>query len=227
MARTNIFYLPTDDSCKKIVIASAVASEGKSTCSINISKVLAQAGKRVLLIDADMRRPRIAQYLTIDKQEGLSEYLAGIIDNAEIIKNTDLGFDIIVSGNVSSSSAELLATPRVSTLLDECSKSYDYIIIDTPPVNVVTDATVLADKTDGYLLTVRAEFSNVDDIKQMVHSLEQVDAKILGIILENVDPKTEMYGKYSRYGKYGRYGRYGKYSRYYKNYYSGYSQYKC
>ncbi len=227
MARTNIFYLPTDDSCKKIVIASAVASEGKSTCSINISKVLAQAGKRVLLIDADMRRPRIAQYLTIDKQEGLSEYLAGIIDNAEIIKNTDLGFDIIVSGNVSSSSAELLATPRVSTLLDECSKSYDYIIIDTPPVNVVTDATVLADKTNGYLLTVRAEFSNVDDIKQMVHSLEQVDAKILGIILENVDPKTEMYGKYSRYGKYGRYGRYGKYSRYYKNYYSGYSQYKC
>ena len=226
-ARTNIFYLPTDDSCKKIVIASAVASEGKSTCSINISKVLAQAGKRVLLIDADMRRPRIAQYLTIDKQEGLSEYLAGIIDNAEIIKNTDLGFDIIVSGNVSSSSAELLATPRVSTLLDECSKSYDYIIIDTPPVNVVTDATVLADKTDGYLLTVRAEFSNVDDIKQMVHSLEQVDAKILGIILENVDPKTEMYGKYSRYGKYGRYGRYGKYSRYYKNYYRGYSQYKC
>lgn len=220
MARTNIFYLPTKDSCKKIVIASAVASEGKSTCGINVSKILAQAGKKVLLIDADMRRPRIARYLTIDKQEGLSEYLAGINDNAEIVKNTDLGFDIIVSGNVSSSSAELLATPRVSTLLDECSKNYDYIIIDTPPINVVTDATVLADKIDGYLLAVRAGFSNVDDIKQMVHSLEQVEAKILGIILENVDPKTEMYGKYSRYGKYRKYGRY------YKNYYSGYSKYK-
>ena len=220
MARTNIFYLPTKDSCKKIVIASAVASEGKSTCGINISKTLAQAGKKVLLIDADMRRPRIAQYLAIDKQEGLSEYLAGICDNADIVKNADLGFDIIVSGNVSSSSAELLATPRVSTLLDECSKHYDYIMIDTPPANVVTDATVLADKIDGYLLSVRAGFSNVDDIKQMVHSLEQVDAKILGIILENVDPKTEMYGKYSRYGKYGKYGRY------YKNYYSGYASYK-
>ncbi len=220
MARTNIFYLPTKDSCKKIVVASAVASEGKSTCSINISKTLAQAEKRVLLIDADMRRPRIARYLTIDKQEGLSEYLAGISDSAEIIKNTKFGFDIIISGNVSSSSAELLATPRVNTLLDECSKNYDYIIIDTPPVNVVTDATVLADKIDGYLLAVRAGFSNVDDIKQMVHSLEQVDAKILGIMLENVDPKTEMYGKYSRYGKYGKYGRY------YKNYYSGYSKYK-
>ena len=85
---------------------------------------------------------------------------------------------------------------------------------------MVTDATVLADKIDGYLLAVRAGFSNVDDIKQMVHSLEQVDAKILGIMLENVDPKTEMYGKYSRYGKYGKYGRY------YKNYYSGYSKYK-
>lgn len=223
MARTNIFYLPTKDNCKKIVIASAVASEGKSTCGINISKSLAQAGKRVLLIDADMRRPRIARYLTIDKQEGLSEYLAGISDNAEIFTNTDLGFDIIVSGNVSSSSAELLATPRVGALLDECSKNYDYIIIDTPPVNVVTDATVLADKIDGYLLTVRAGFSSVDDIKQMVHSLEQVDAKILGIILENVDPKTEIYGRYNRYGKYGKYS---KYDRYYNNYYSDYSKYK-
>ena len=172
------------------------------------------------MIDADMRRPRIARYLAIDKQEGLSEYLAGISDNAEIIKNTDLVFDIIVSGNVSSSSAELLATPRVSTLLDECSKYYDYIIIDTPPINVVTDATVLADKIDGYLLAVRAGFSNVDDIKQMVHSLEQVEAKILGIILENVDPKSEIYGKYSRYGKYGKYGKY------YKNYYNSYSNYK-
>lgn len=220
MARTNIFYLPTKDSCKKIVIASAIASEGKSTCGINLSKTLAQAGKKVLLIDADMRRPQIARYLAMDKKEGLSEYLAGINDMAEIVRNADLGIDIIVSGNVSSSSAELLATPRVSKLLDECSKNYDYIIIDTPPVNVVTDATVLADKIDGYLLAVRAGFSNVDDIKQMVHSLEQVDAKILGIMLENVDPKTEMYGKYSRYGKYGKYGRY------YKNYYSGYSKYK-
>lgn len=219
MARTNIFYLPTKDSCKKIVIASAVASEGKSTCGINISKVLAQAGKKVLLIDADMRRPRIARYLAIDQQEGLSEYLAGISDNAEIIKDADLGFDVIVSGNVSSSSAELLATPRVSALFEECSKNYDYIIIDTPPVNVVTDATVLADKIDGYLLAVRAGFSNVDDIKQMVRSLEQVEAKILGIMLENVDPKTEIYGKYNRYGKNGKYGGY------YKNYYSGYSKY--
>ena len=220
MARTNIFYLPTKGSCKKIVIASAVASEGKSTCSINLSKILAQAGKKVLLIDADMRRPRIAQYLAIEKQEGLSEYLAGISEHAEIIKNTDLGFDLIVSGNVSSSSAELLATPRISTLLEECSKSYDYIMIDTPPVNVVTDATVLADKIDGYLLAVRAGFSNVNDIKQMVLSLEQVEAKILGIILEDVDPKTELYGKYSRYGRYGKYGRY------YKSGKGGYSQYK-
>lgn len=220
MARTNIFYLPTKESCKKIVIASAVASEGKSTCGINISKILAQAGKKVLLIDADMRRPRIARYLNIDKQDGLSEYLAGLCDNAEITKNTDLGFDVIVSGNVSSSSAELLATPRVDALFDECSREYDYIIIDTPPINVVTDATVLADKIDGYLLAVRAGFSSVDDIKQTVHSLEQVDAKILGIMLENVDPKTEIYGKYSRYGKYGKYGRY------YKNYCNSYSRYK-
>lgn len=218
MARTNIFYLPTKGSCKKIVITSAVASEGKSTCAINIAKTLAQAGKKVVLIDADMRRPRIARYLSIDKEEGLSEYLAGISQRAEIIKGEESEPDIIVSGNVSSSSAELLATERIDTLLEECSASYDYIIIDTPPVNLVTDATVLADKIDGYLINVRAGFSNVNDIKQMLRSLEQVDAKILGIMLEDVDPKTEMYGRYSRYGKYGHYSRYYGYSDKYKYY---------
>ncbi len=220
MARTNIFYLPTEHKCKRIVVTSAVASEGKTTSGINISITLAQAGKKVLLIDADMRRPKVSRYLSIEKRTGLSEYLAGINERAEAYHDEKYGFDVIVSGNTSSSSAELLAMPRISTLLDDYSKEYDYIIIDTPPVNVVTDATVLADKADGYLITVRAGFSNIAEIRQMIHSLEQVNAKILGILLGNVDPKMELYGKYSRYGKYGRYGKY------YKNYYGGYYTYK-
>lgn len=223
MARTNILYLPTENQCKRIVVTSAFASEGKSTTGINIANILAQAGKKVMLIDADMRRPKIARYLEIESLNGLSEYLAGITDHAEVLKDTEYGFDVIASGTASSSSAELLATPRVGTLLDELSKTYDYIIIDTPPVNVVTDATVLADMVDGYLLVVRAGFSNVTEIKATIQSLEQVNAKILGIILGDVDPKTEMYGKYNRYGKFGKYGKYGKY---YRNYYDGYYKYK-
>lgn len=190
MARTNIFYLPTESGCKKIVITSAVASEGKSTSAINISKVLAQAGKKVLLVDADMRRPKISKYLKIDRQEGLSEYLAGITESVSVVHSEESGMDVIVSGNASSSAAELLATAKIEVLLSEYSEFYDYIIIDTPPVNIVTDATVLSNKVDGYLLNVRAGFSDVNEIKQTVRALEQVDAKILGIMLpEHKSPR--------------------------------------
>lgn len=218
MARTNIFYLPIEHSCRKIAITSAIAAEGKSYCSINMAKSLAQAGKRVLLVDADMRKPRVARYLNIERAEGLSEFLAGITDRLNIIHSDELEADVILSGNSSSSAAELLATARIDTLFEKVNNDYDYIIIDTPPVNVVTDATVLSNKIDGYLISVRAGASDVDEIKRMVKSLEQVEAKIMGIVVSNIDPKSEMYGKYSRYGKYYKfYGGYKKYS--YSNYY--------
>lgn len=199
MARTNIIYLPNESACKKIAVTSAIESEGKSTCGINLAKVLAQLDKKVLLIDGDMRHPQVAHYLGMRNDRGLSEYLAGLCPEAEILRDETGSFDVIVSGTGSSAAAELLATARMHTLLEKFSRIYDYIIVDTPPVNLVTDATVLAGAVDGYLLSVRAGCSNIDDLKQAVRTLEQVDARILGVILENVKPGTGKYGKYSRH----------------------------
>ncbi|MDR0914680.1 MAG: CpsD/CapB family tyrosine-protein kinase, partial [Oscillospiraceae bacterium] len=204
-ARTNVFYLPIEGNCHKIVLTSALAAEGKTVASINITKLLAQAGKRVLLIDADMRNPKVSRYLGLDEQAGLSEYLAGICPVAEVLQNDAIGADVIVSGKSSSSAAELLATARMDLLLEEKENDYDYIIIDTPPINIVTDSLILADKVNGYLIGVRAEYSNTVSLKQAVTSLEQVDANILGVILINTDPKVEEYGQYGAYSKYHAY----------------------
>lgn len=215
MARTNIFYLPIEESCKKIVITSAYAAEGKTITSINLAKLLSQTGKRVLLIDADLRKPRVGRYLDISSESGLSEYLAGLAPTVNIVKDGLTGADIITSGKPSSSAAELLATSRMGTLLKEKEPFYDFILIDTPPVNIVTDSTMLANKVNGYILAVRAEYSNVDGLKQVVNALEQVNATIYGMILSNTDPKVEAYGRYSRYGKYTNYGKYGEKYKYY------------
>ncbi len=214
MARTNIFYLPIESKCKKIAITSAVASEGKSYTSINIAKVLAQAGKKVLLIDADMRSPRVARYTGMSqKNEGLSEFLAGITTEINIIKDTPIGVDVLLSGKSSTSAAELLAMGAVDKLFEKVSAEYDYVIIDTPPTNVVTDSTVLAEKVDGYIISARAGFSNIDELKQMTRALELLNAKILGMVISNVDPKTEQGVRYGRYYKkysYRRYYGYGE-----------------
>ncbi len=226
MARTNIFYLPIESKCKKIAVTSAIASEGKSSCSINVAKSLAQAGKKVLLIDADLRRPRVARYLNVERGSGLSEYLAGIAEDVSVVHIGEGEPDILLSGNPSSAAAELLATPKLDSLFEKLQDQYDYIIVDTPPVNVVTDATVISGKIDGYLLCVRAGMSDTDEMRSMIGSLEQVDARVLGIIITDIDPKMETYGKYSRYGKYSKYGKYGSYARYGKyNKYNKYNKY--
>lgn len=224
-ARTSIFYLPFKGNCKKILITSAVSNEGKSTNAINLAIMLAQADKKVLLIDADMRRPKISRYMGLSHHDGLSEFLAGISSSLSIVKDENTKVDIVCSGQATSSAAELLASPRITSLFAQIEElKYDFVVIDSPPVNVVTDATVLADKIDGYILISRAGYSDINETKMAVSSLEQLDAKILGVIINNIDLKVEQYGRYSRYGRY--YNRYNKYySRYGNKYNNKYNKY--
>lgn len=201
-ARTNIFYLPIEDECKKIAFTSSVPGEGKTINSINVAILLAQVNKRVLVIDADMRSPKIKKYLELEPETGLSEYLAGIVSEPEITRCEKFGVDVITSGKTSTAPAELLDSQRMSMLIKSLESKYDYIIIDTPPVNYVTDATVIAKYINGYILSIRAEYSSFDEFRNATSALKRVEANLFGTMLIGINPKTDSYGGYG-YRAYG------------------------
>lgn len=220
-ARSNIVYLPDtgDENCKTLVVTSALASEGKSTLSINLAISLAQSGNKVLLIDADMRKPKVAKYLNLKENIGFAEYLAKLTDDITPI-NYSKNLKIVLSGHSTSYAAELLSTDRAKQFLSDNRGNYDYIIIDSPPVNEVSDTMTLVDQVTGYIMCAVAGYSDVEETKLAVSSLEQIGAKILGFVVIGVDTKIEQYGRYKRYG-YGKnsYRSYRYYNGYYKKKY--------
>lgn len=215
MARTNISYLALGDGCKKIAVTSAFTGEGKTTACCNLAIALAQNGARVLLIDADMRKPRVAKLLQVKAQYGLSECIAGICREIPVYKSAYQNMFVMTSGKTSENAAELLSSPRLETVIKACEDKFDYIIFDMPPLNLVTDAAIITKLIDGYLLVSFSGYSSVSGLKEALASLERVEAKILGLILAGVDPKSIAYSsgtyRYGRYGKYGKYSNYGSY----------------
>lgn len=213
---TKVLYLPIDDKCRKIALTSAFSGEGKTYISINLAMSLAKnsENKRVLLIDADMRKPRVARILSkyyTDGAEkgGLTEYLAGIHEEPNIIKTVIPNFSILFSGKESSNPIGLINTKRMDELIRKCEENYDYIIIDTPPVTVVSDALLFAHKINGYIMATRADYSNVNSLSDAVDAIKNVGGEIFGIVLSSVNPKNSR-------GSYG-------YKSYRKGYYSSYS----
>lgn len=207
---TNLMYLPIESSCKKIVFTSAYPGEGKTSVSINTAYTIANTSPelRVLLIDADIRSPRVAQLLGIDTEDrhGLSEFLAGIDDTPTLTKTAYPNLSLLTSGAESVNTPALLASSKVEKLIAYCEANYDYVIIDTPPINVVSDAIFLAGYVDGYVIVTRADYSDVNSVSEAVDKLVKVDAKVLGSVLCSLDTK-----RMARYGKYGKYNSYSKY----------------
>ncbi len=215
---TNILYLNIEDKCRKIAITSAVSGEGKTFVSTNIAITLAQNSSdlKVLLIDTDMRQPRVSALLELDQSaHGLSEYLAGIDEKPNFIYVPDKKLTVLSAGANNVNPTKLIASKRMSDLLHACEGEFDYIIIDTPPVNIVSDAIILNENINGYILATRADYSDVKTVSEAVSRLNQINAEIYGIVLASMKLKTGGYGllggKYGKYGKYGRYGKYGKY----------------
>lgn len=198
-AGTNIMYLPVESECKKFVFTSAYPREEKTVTSINISLTLAGTGKRVLLIDADMRKPMISKYLGIPATNGLSEYLSGKCASAELFRKPGSNLWIFPAGKGTSSPTELLSRDRMKDFLKWAADRFDYIIMDTPPINVVTDASVLSESVDGYLIMVRSDYSDLNDVERAIVALRQVDANLSGFVLCGVNPYSTTYGGY--YGK--------------------------
>lgn len=199
MIRTSIMYIPAIGKCKKFVITSALAAEGKTTTAINLSITLAQNNKKILLIDGDMRKPRIEKSLNVAVNSGLSEYLAGLTEEVEIAKTSVENLYVITSGKITPNPSELLASGRLRLLFESLKDNFDYIIIDSPPVNVVTDSLIFSPMVDGYILAVRAEYSDIKDVKKSVILLEQIDASVKGFILNGFIEDNGFYGKYKYY----------------------------
>lgn len=220
-ARANInFSLANIEGCKIIAVTSAVAGDGKTTTSVNIAQVISQANNRVLLIDADMRKGSARRHLGLQKTNGLSSILSGMSQMVdEVIIKTSHGFDCMTAGPTPPNPAELLSSDVMSELLTLLSEHYDYIIIDTPPIAVVSDALALSKLVSGFILTVSQDESTIPEVESAINSLEFSEAKILGFIFNKSDLGSESrYSRYSRYGRYGKYGRYSRYSYKYKYY---------
>jgi len=228
--RTNAsFALGGDDKCKVIVVTSSLQGEGKSITAVNMAISYAMTDRKVLVVDCDLRRPKIARLMQLNAKTGLSNLLMDPrLKKEAIIPSGIDNLDVLLSGSIPPNPSELLGSPRMQALLQELREDYDYIFLDSPPINMVTDAVVLAPESDGVLFLVRANKSERGAVAHAVKQLEYSQAKILGFVLNGVDMEKTHYGdkkyRYRRYFRYGRYGYgYGRYGYGYGRH--GYSSY--
>lgn len=189
--RTNIEFSSIDEPVRTIVITSPGPGEGKSLSTANLAIVYAQQGKRCLLVDADLRKPTVHYTFRLDNLQGLSNVLVQEIDLNKVVSESGIeNLDIISSGPIPPNPAELLGSNRMKQFVKEVRKFYDVILFDSPPVNVVTDAQILANIADGSVLVVRSEHTEIEDAIRAKESLESAKGKILGTILNDLDKKS-------------------------------------
>ncbi|EOH96882.1 capsular exopolysaccharide family protein [Enterococcus moraviensis ATCC BAA-383] len=197
--RTNIQYAMVDRDLKTLVITSSGPSEGKSTTSANLAIVFANSGKRVLLVDADMRKPTVAKTFSLDNIRGLSTLLGSretMLHQVVQSSGVDNLF-LMTSGPKPPNPSELLDSRRMKELMVELKEQYDLVIFDMPPVVAVTDAQIVSSKSDGTILVVRENVSKRDSLLKAKNLLELVDANILGVVYngsKNVADQGYYYG---------------------------------
>lgn len=196
--RTNLFFsFPAEQGCRVIGITSATSGEGKSTASVNLAYTLAEAKKRVLLIDCDLRLPRIHEILKVNQVPGLSNFLIGDSAGNGIIQNASLiaGLNVMASGDISPSPTELLSSKRMAGMLEALRKKYEYIIMDLPPVGAVADALIVSKLADGMIMIVREDYADKASINNAVRQLQYHKANILGFVLNDSKHENGYYKK--------------------------------
>ncbi len=202
--RTNVKFLAWGDGASAFVITSSGPGEGKSTTATNLAIAFADSGARVALIDGDLRLPRIADYLSIEGSIGLTEVLIGRVAASEALQRWGRGaLFVLPSGTVPPNPAELLGSSAMSDLLTDLKTTFDIIIIDAPPVGLVTDAAVLTHNTDGAILVAAAGKTHTSRLKNAVTSIEGIDAKVLGAVVTMLPTKGADRTSYGAYGAYG------------------------
>jgi len=203
--RTNLLFMSPDRQLRSILVTSSAPQEGKTTIAANIAIAMADNGGRVLLLDADMRRPRTQRIFRTGHQLGLSSVIVGAAKLDDAIKSTHVpGLSVLVSGPIPPNPAELLHADAFRALLRELEKRYERIIIDSPPVGVVADAAVLGAQVDGAIVVMRAGKTGREHALRTIRILRNVNARIFGAILNDLDLQNRTDGYYY-YGQYGSY----------------------
>ena len=209
LLRTNLsFVLPEDLKCPIIGVTSSSQGDGKSTTSINLAYVLATDKKRVLLIDGDMRLPSIAKKMNMIGTFGLSNLLmTQSVEDMERFRSDILdNWYIIPAGSLPPNPSELLGSTKMQKLLDSLAEQFDYIILDLPPVNAVSDAIAVSRWITGMLLVVRQNYTNKKDVENCVRQLTFSNVKVLGCVMNECEDSVSAKGKYKRYSKSYGYG---------------------
>lgn len=217
LLRTNLgFTLPEGQKCPIIGVTSSMRGEGKSTTSVNLSYVLAENGKKVLLIDGDLRIPSIAKKMDIPASPGLTDLLMGY-DPKQFDEFRSSVLDkwyILPAGDLPPNPSELLGSRRMKVLLQALTEIFDYIVIDLPPVNIVSDALAISNHISGMVVVIREDYTEKKELERCFRQLKLSNANVLGCVMNESKSGKGSYGKYKKY----RYYKYYRYSSYYESY---------
>lgn len=202
--RTNLLFTLATAERKSVIISSAEPHAGKSTTAANLAIVMAQTNFKILLIDADMRKPSLDRIFHVGRSDGLSKVISNQSTFEEaVVRQVAPNLDLLPAGPIPPNSQELLCSREMRTLLEEAEKHYHYIFIDAPPLNVVSDALMPMAWCAGMLLVVREGQTGRDDIREAVESVERIDGRVLGTVLTDVKPRRGLRG--DRYYKSAEY----------------------
>ena len=211
LLRANIMFSFSDEGRGHVIgVTSSVQSEGKSSTACNMAYALAESGARVILVDADLRRPSIASKLGLNRAPGLTNSLVAKGDYKELLQRSNLApeMEVLTSGDIPPNPSELLGSNRMERLIEELVKHYEYVIVDLPPVNVVSDAIAMSRMLDGVVMVVRGGVSEQRMLAEAMRQLKLVNLRVLGFVFRDNAVASTKYGK-----KYGY-----KYKKYYSEY---------
>ena len=215
LIRANLdFTLPENEKCPVIGVTSSMRGEGKSTTAVHLAYVFAEKGHKVLLIDGDLRIPSIAKKLEIESTPGLTDLLKGKGAQISEFKSHLLNnWFILPSGDIPPNPSELLGSNRMDNVLKQLREFFDYIIVDLPPVNIVSDAVAISHLITGMIVVIREDYTEKKELERCMRQLKLSNVKVLGTVLNGSNTGAGYYNKYRKY----RYYKYYKYYRYYSS----------
>lgn len=201
--RTSLHYTVDKEGCRLVLVTSANPGDGKTVVATNLAASLAQAGERVLVVDADIRKPRCHRVFSLRNRVGLTNVLVDSVGVAEAVQETSVeGLFVLTSGPIPPNPAELLESSAADQVLAQVRDEYDHVLVDSPPAGGLADASILASKVDGIILVLNAGETRVDQALDVKESLERAKGRILGVVLNKVryDGRSYRYRYYYYYG---------------------------